>query len=101
MCPHVDSREFGRWYEAVRINGFVDFVHCPEFQITRKQSILETVFFPPSGEERETTSLLGTLERANLNHWLMGKDHKPSDSKFSPSNYSKVRKVKLSLCLTN
>jgi hypothetical protein len=26
--------------------------------------------FPPSGEGRETPTLLGPLERANLNHWI-------------------------------
>jgi hypothetical protein len=25
--------------------------------------------FPSSGERRETPTLLGSLERANLNHW--------------------------------
>jgi hypothetical protein len=25
--------------------------------------------FPPSDEGKETYTLLGTLERANLNHW--------------------------------
>jgi hypothetical protein len=25
--------------------------------------------FPSSGEERETPTLLGLLEKANLNHW--------------------------------
>jgi hypothetical protein len=46
----------------VRITGFINFVHChPEFQ--------KLDLFLSSGEGRETPTLLGPVERANLNHW--------------------------------
>jgi hypothetical protein len=50
-----------------RITGFLDFVHSPEFYITRKYNVLETEFLPVFGEESETLSVLGHLQRANLN----------------------------------
>jgi hypothetical protein len=48
-----------------RITGFLDFVHRPEFQITRKTTFRQLDRFLSQGEGRET--LLGLLERANLN----------------------------------
>jgi hypothetical protein len=58
--------------------------------------------FPFSGGERETPTLLGPLERANLNHWTLPKG--PSRVGVSiPShengNRSSFRNVEFSMCL--
>jgi hypothetical protein len=56
--PLVELKEFRRWYTELRINGFVDYVHRPEFWITNKNtSIREMDLFPSSGEGRETSKL--------------------------------------------
>jgi hypothetical protein len=43
----------------LRIVGFICFVHCPEFYITRAHNVLETECLSVSGEGRETPTLLG------------------------------------------
>jgi hypothetical protein len=52
--------------KRVRINGFVDFVHRPEFQVLENTTFRKLGLFPSAGEERKTSRLLGPLERANL-----------------------------------
>jgi hypothetical protein len=47
----------------------LDFVHRPVFQITRNTTFRKLDLFPFSGELRETPTLLGPLERANLNNF--------------------------------
>jgi hypothetical protein len=44
---------------------------CPSSGIlnTRKHNISALDLFLPLGEGRDTQTLLGPLERANLNHW--------------------------------
>jgi hypothetical protein len=37
-------------------------------------NVSETEFVPSSGEERETYTLLGSLESANINHFLIPDD---------------------------
>jgi hypothetical protein len=46
------------------ISGFLNFVNHPVFQIARKLDL-----FPSLCEGMETPTLLGPIERANLNHW--------------------------------
>jgi hypothetical protein len=56
-------------YNTHRINGFLDFVHHPDSKgLEDKNDVSETgsVSVLRWGE---TPSLLGPLERANLNHW--------------------------------
>jgi hypothetical protein len=48
------------WYITLRTTGFVDYVHRPEFRMTRKNNILKTGCV--SGEGRETPILLGSSE---------------------------------------
>jgi hypothetical protein len=50
---------------AATITGFEDFAHRPEFKRTNH---LGNSTFLSSVEERETRSLLGPLERADLSH---------------------------------
>jgi hypothetical protein len=46
----------------------MDFVHRPGLQISRKHNVRRTG--PPAVlTSREKDTLLGPLERANLNHW--------------------------------
>jgi hypothetical protein len=40
---------------------------CPSSGILNSMKSMD--LFPPSGEGRETPTLLGPLERSNLNHW--------------------------------
>jgi hypothetical protein len=53
-------------HPAVRITGFSDCAHCPEFQELENTTFRKLDLFPSSGEWGETPTLLGTLERANL-----------------------------------
>jgi hypothetical protein len=48
------------------------FGPCPSSGIieTRKHNVPETGVFSSSGERGETPTLLGSLERANFNHWI-------------------------------
>jgi hypothetical protein len=50
----------------LKIIGFLDFVHRPELENTTFRKL---DLFPSPGEERESPTLLGPLERADLNHW--------------------------------
>jgi hypothetical protein len=54
---------------SVRITGFLNFVLSPEFYILENTTFPKQDLFPFSGNGRETPTLLGSLERANLNHW--------------------------------
>jgi hypothetical protein len=63
----VESERFCRWCRKLRITGFLIFVHRPEFYIlennvseTGSVSVLRWV---------EGDTLLGPLERVNLNDW--------------------------------
>jgi hypothetical protein len=51
------------------IAGFLDFVHLPVLQTQKNTTFRKVDLFPSSGEGRETSILLGLLERANINHW--------------------------------
>jgi hypothetical protein len=52
----------------LRINGFMDFVHRLEFQITRKHSVSETAVVLVSRWGEGDTCCVGRWERANLDH---------------------------------
>jgi hypothetical protein len=47
----------------------LDFVRRPEFLILGNTMFRTMYLFPSSGEGRETPSVLGPLDRANLNQW--------------------------------
>jgi hypothetical protein len=47
---------------TLKITGFLNFVHRPEFQITRKHNASELDLFPSSDEGRETHTLLDPCE---------------------------------------
>jgi hypothetical protein len=55
----------------LRITKFLDFVYRTEFQKLESKTFRKLDLFPSSGEGRETTTLLGPLEIANLNHWTL------------------------------
>jgi hypothetical protein len=48
---------------------FLDIAHPQLFYKLENASFRELDLFPPSGERRATSTLLGPLERANCNHW--------------------------------
>jgi hypothetical protein len=55
------------------ITGFLDLVHRPEFEIIDNTTFRKLYLFPSPGEEREMPTVLGPLERGNLNHWITQK----------------------------
>jgi hypothetical protein len=50
------------------MTGVLDFVQHAEFKIPEKAAFQKLDLFPSSGEEKETSALLGLLERTNPNH---------------------------------
>jgi hypothetical protein len=67
LCPfHLTLTQTEQY--VLKISGFVDFVHHPEFYITRKHN-WKLDLFPSPGEEKKTPILIGSLGRANLNRW--------------------------------
>jgi hypothetical protein len=56
---------------SIRMNGYMDFIHYQELQITkkRKHPFWKLDLLSSSGETKETPSLLGVLGRANFRHW--------------------------------
>jgi hypothetical protein len=54
-----------------------------EFRITRKHDVSETGPLYVRGERKEMPTLLGPLERANLNHWTSGSPVVENTSSFS------------------
>jgi hypothetical protein len=54
---------------ALRITGFLDFVHRHEFWILENTKVRKLDLFPSSDEARESPTVLGPLERANVNLW--------------------------------
>jgi hypothetical protein len=63
---HVDSEAFWQWHATLRLAGLLDVVHHSVFQKLENTTFWKLDLFPSSGE-RETPTLLGPLERANLN----------------------------------
>jgi hypothetical protein len=57
---------------ALRINGFLDFVHRLEFEVLERTTFQKLHLFPSSGE-RIKTSLMGFLEKPNASHWTSDK----------------------------
>jgi hypothetical protein len=62
----LNSEGLGRWRAALRVAGLWT---CPSSEIlsSSKHDFRELGLFPSSGEGRETPTLLGSSERANLN----------------------------------
>jgi hypothetical protein len=54
----------------LRITAFADFDHRPEFEILRNTTFRKRYRFPSLDEGRETPTLLGALERANINSYI-------------------------------
>jgi hypothetical protein len=76
ICETSKLQAAGR---VLRITGFLDFVHCPEFWIPEHAPFRKLDPFLFSGEGRETPTLVGPLERANLDwandwSWLFLRD---------------------------
>jgi hypothetical protein len=80
--------------EVLTITGFLDFAYRPEFQILENTMFRKLDLFPPSDEGRDTTTLLGPLERANLNHWTTGSNRAgvsfPSPEDGNTSSFPEV-----------
>jgi hypothetical protein len=57
---------------ALRITGFLVFAHSLEFWLLENTTFRKFKLFPSSGEGRETPTLRGPLERANLDHRTSG-----------------------------
>jgi hypothetical protein len=53
----------------LKITGFLDFVHRLEFQVLENTIFWKLDLCPSSDKQWEARTLLGLLERANLNHW--------------------------------
>jgi hypothetical protein len=66
-----DSKGFWGWCITLRITGILGLFQRPSSEIlkTRKHNVSETGFSSACRWRRETPTLLGPLERANLNHW--------------------------------
>jgi hypothetical protein len=60
-------------YLTLKIIRFLDFVQCSEFWITREKSFSKLDPFPCSGGGREMPTLLGPLERTNIQSSLVTK----------------------------
>jgi hypothetical protein len=54
---------------VLRITGVLDFVHSPGLR-NWNTTFRKMGLFPLSGEGMKTPTLLGPLERVNLNHWI-------------------------------
>jgi hypothetical protein len=54
---------------SLRITKFLDFDHRPEFWTLENTTFRKLDVFLFSGERGEAHTLLGPLERANLNRW--------------------------------
>jgi hypothetical protein len=64
---HTVLRKLNITSIILKVTAFLDFVHRPKFQILKKKNTTPRKLdpFPSSGEETETPTLLGPLERAN------------------------------------
>jgi hypothetical protein len=52
-----------------RIAAFLDFIHRPVLWELENTEFRKLDLFPSSGERGNMPTLLGSLERANLNRW--------------------------------
>jgi hypothetical protein len=59
----VESDEFCPCCIELRITGCLQFAHRPEFYVPEITAFRKLDLFPASGEDREASTLLGTLER--------------------------------------
>jgi hypothetical protein len=50
----------------LRITEFLDFVYRPEFLILENTTFWKLGLFPSSAKERNTSTLVGPLERTNF-----------------------------------
>jgi hypothetical protein len=65
-----------RW--DVESKGFLDFVHRPEFWIIRKHISRKLDLSPSSADGKETHTLLGPLEKADLTSFDLVQCHPDS-----------------------
>jgi hypothetical protein len=69
-CSHILQQKLEKNNaDPHRITGLLDFFHCAVFQKIETTAIQKLDLFPSSGEGWKTPTQLGSLERANLNHW--------------------------------
>jgi hypothetical protein len=54
---------------TLRITGFLDFAHRPEFWELWNRMFRKLDLFPSQGEGTESSALRGPLERGNLSDW--------------------------------
>jgi hypothetical protein len=64
----VESKGLLRQSITLKFAGFLDLVHHPKLQVTRKYNVVE--LFSSLGEGKEIPTLLGPVERVNHNHWI-------------------------------
>jgi hypothetical protein len=65
---HVVSEGLWWWWITQGISGFLDVIHHPVFEETRRFGNW-ICFRPQVKGGKKTPTQLGPLERANLNHW--------------------------------
>jgi hypothetical protein len=61
LLQQVESKEFWRWCKTLRIAGFLDFAHRPEFWTLANTTFWKLDLFPFSGERRGTCTQLGPV----------------------------------------
>jgi hypothetical protein len=81
---------------TIGITVFLDFVHCPKFEILENTTFRKLNLFPASDEGRKTHTLLHPLESANLNNWNFLRDQK--NKCFPPLNWRRKHPVFETLC---
>jgi hypothetical protein len=62
---NIESKGFWRWSMTLRITGFMDWVHRPEFHLLENTMFRILDLCPSSGEDKKTRTLLGPLEGAS------------------------------------
>jgi hypothetical protein len=67
MAPSSVESDINR-LKILKIVGFLDFVHHPEFYYKKTQRLANCIYSLPQ-VGRETPTLLGPLKTANLNQW--------------------------------
>jgi hypothetical protein len=64
---NVEFKGFWWWYTTLRITESLHFVCCPEFEILENTTFWKLDLFTSSSRGRESPTLLGSLEKSNLN----------------------------------
>jgi hypothetical protein len=68
----IEFKGFWPWFIALRITGFLDFVHRSEFYVQENTTFRKLELFPFSGEMGETYTLLGPLELISIAGLVIG-----------------------------